>query len=74
MQAAGERARGLRAAWLHQHKGKVRFVGADLTPGRRGGAAGTVAIAVEAQHGLILAITLLENEQAETLRPWLQPL
>jgi len=37
VQAAGERARRLRTAWLHQQGGAVRFVGADPTQVRRAG-------------------------------------
>lgn len=74
VQAAGEKARQLRANWLRQQEGKVRFVGADPTRVRRAGEDVIVALAVDAQHGPVLEIVLLDNEQAETLRGWLQPL
>jgi len=74
VQAAGEKGRKLRAAWLRQQEGKVRFVGADPTQVRCGGEEVIVALAVDAQHGPMLEVVILEDEQAETLKRWLQPL
>ncbi len=52
----------------------MRFVGADPTQVRCAGNDVIVALAVDAQHGPVLEIVLLENEQAETMAEWLQPL
>jgi len=74
VQAAGEKARELRAAWLRQQRGKVRFVGADPTQVRCGGEEVIVALAVDARHGPVLEVVILEDERAVTLQQWLQPL
>lgn len=74
VQAAGQKARQVRKRWLEQRKGKVRFVGADLTQVRCAGEDVVVALAVDGQHGLMLEIVLPEDEGAETLKAWLQPL
>ncbi len=74
VQAAGEKARQVRERWLAQEKGKVRFVGADLTQVRCAGEDVVVGVAVDAQHGPMLEVVLLEDEGAETLKGWLQPL
>lgn len=74
VQAAGEKALKLRQAWLQERVGKVRVVGGDPTRVRCGGQDVVVGVAVDGQHGLILDIVLLENEQTETLKAWLLPM
>jgi transposase-like protein len=74
VQAAGKEARKQRQAWLEQHRGKVRIVGGDLTYVRRQGEEVIIGVAVDAQQGMILDITMLHNQETETLKAWLQPI
>jgi len=73
VQAAGEKVRQLRQAWLEQHRGKVRIVGGDLTYVQRQGEV-IIGVAVDAQQGIVLDISILENQETETLKAWLQPI
>jgi transposase-like protein len=72
-QAAGERGRQLHRARLEQG-GKVRVVGGDCTHVRCKGEEVVVGVAVDDERGLILDITVLDNEQTETLKTWLLPI
>jgi transposase-like protein len=74
VQAAGKEARKHRQAWLEQHRGKVQIVGADLTYVRRQGEEVIIGVAVDAQQGITLDFTLLDNQETKTLKAWLQPL
>jgi hypothetical protein len=74
VQAAGKKARKLRHVWLEQHRGKVQIVAGDLTYMQRQGEGVIIGVAVDAQQGITLDITLLENQETETLNAWLQPL
>ena len=74
VQAAGEKVRELRQAWLQQQAGKVRVVGGDPTHVRCGGEDVVVGVAVDDERGITLDIVLLENERTETLKTWLLPL
>jgi len=74
VQAAGEQAQQLRREWLRQYGGQIRVMGSDLTQVRCKGKDVVVGVAVDAERGLVLDITLLEDEQTETLQRWLQPL
>jgi transposase-like protein len=74
VQAAGKEARKQRQAWLEQHSGKVRMVGGDLTYVRRQGEEVIIGVAVDAQQGITLNITLLDNQETKTLKAWLQPI
>jgi len=74
VQAAGEKTRKLRQAWLENHAGKVRVVGGDPTHVRCGGRDVVVGVAVDDERGITLDIVVLENEQTETLKAWLLPI
>jgi transposase-like protein len=74
VQAAGNEARKLRQAWLEQHRGRVRIVGGDLTYVQRQGEGVIIGVAVDAQQGITLDITILDNQETETLKAWLQPI
>lgn len=74
VQAAGEKVRELRQAWLQGQAGKVRVVGGDPTHVRCGGEDVVVGVAVDDERGITLDIVLLENERTETLKTWLLPL
>lgn len=74
VQAAGEKVRQVRQAWLQRQAGKVRVVGGDPTHVRCGGEDVVVGVAVDDERGVTLDIVLLENERTETLKTWLLPL
>jgi transposase-like protein len=74
VQAAGQQARQLRRAWLQQYGGRIRVMGSDLTRVHCKGKDVVVRVAVDAERGLVMDITLLEDERTETLQRWLQPL
>ncbi len=74
VQAAGEAARQLRQTWLHHIRGKVAVVGSDLTYVRSNGEQVAVAVAVDGADGMMLDIELLDNQETETLKGWLEPL
>jgi transposase-like protein len=73
VQEAGERARELRRGWMKQ-VGEVKSVGADPTHVQCGGEDVVIGVAVDAQEGMILTIDVLDNEQADTLYQWLEPI
>jgi transposase-like protein len=72
VQATGEKVRNLRQAWLSGQK--VRIVGGDPTHVRCGGEDVIVGVTVNAETGVTLDICILDNEQAESLTDWLQPI
>jgi transposase-like protein len=74
VQAAGQQAQQLRREWLRRFGGRIRVVGSDLTQVRCSGENVVVGVAVDAERGLVMDITVLEDEQTETLQRWLQPL
>jgi transposase-like protein len=74
VQATGEKVRELRQAWLRGQAGKVRIVGGDPTHVRCGGEDVIVGVTVNAETGMTLDICILDNEQAESLTDWLQPM
>ena len=74
VQAAGEQVRQMRLTWLQQWKGKIAVVGSDLTYLQCRGDQIAIAIAIDAETGVTLDIEIVENEEAETLGAWLQPL
>jgi transposase-like protein len=74
VQAAGEGARQLRRWWLKRREERIRGLGGDTTHVRCGGKDVVVGVAVDDERGITLDITLLENEQMETLKAWLEPL
>ena len=74
VQAAGEKVHSLRQAWLRRQAGKVRIVGGDSTHVRCGGEDVIVGVTVNAETGMTLDICILDNEQAESLTDWLQPM
>jgi transposase-like protein len=74
VQATGEKVRELRQAWLKGQAGKVRIVGGDPTHVRCGGEDVIVGVTVNAETGMTLDICILDNEQAESLTDWLQPM
>lgn len=73
VQAAGEQAQKLRHRWLQQHRGQVQVMGADVTPVRCAGQSVVVGVSVNGQDGFVLDIRVLDDETAETLTSWLQP-
>ena len=73
VQAAGEKARQLRQAWLAR-SGGVRVVGGDLTYVRCRGQEMVVGLVVDAQQDITLDIKVLDNQETETLKAWLLPL
>lgn len=73
VQAAGEKARRLRQAWLARI-GRVRVVGGDLTYVRCKGKEVVVGLVVDAQQDITLDIQVLDNQQTDTLKAWLLPL
>jgi transposase-like protein len=74
VQASGEQVRNLRQVWLRRQAGKVRIVGGDPTHVRCGGEDVIVGVTVNAETGMTLDICILDNEQAESLTDWLQPM
>jgi transposase-like protein len=74
VQAAGEQAQRIRETWLCQTAGKVSVVGGDLTYLACRGERVTVAVAIDAQAGVMLDIEIVDNEETETLQRWLDPL
>jgi transposase-like protein len=74
VQAAGQKARELRQGWLEQRRGKVQIVGGDLTYVQRQGEEVIIGFAVDAQQGITLDITILDNQETETLIAWLEPI
>jgi len=74
LQAAGEQAMKLRRRWLQQHRGQVRVMGSDVTQVRCAGSSVVVGICVNGKDGFALDISVLDDETAETLTSWLQPL
>jgi len=74
VQAAGEQVRQLRKNWLQHGCGKIAVVGSDLTYLRCSGDRVAIAVAVDAEAGVMLDIEIIENEETETLKGWLKPL
>lgn len=74
VQAAGEKVRQLRQAWLTQHGGGIRVVGGDLTYVKCKGEQVIIGVAVDDQQGITLDIKVLGNQEMETIQAWLQPL
>ena len=74
VQAAGEQVQRLRGTWLHQIAGKVSVVAGDLTYLSCRGETVAVAVAIDAQAGVVLEIEIVDNEETETLQSWLDPL
>jgi hypothetical protein len=64
----------LKRAWLHQVSGKLSVVGGDLTYLQCRGEKVAIAVAVDAQTGVVLDIEIMKNEETETIEAWLQPL
>ena len=73
VQAAGEQARKLRRRWLQQQRGQVQVMGSDVTQVRCAGKSMVVGISVNGKDGFALDISVLDDETAETLTSWLQP-
>jgi transposase-like protein len=73
VQGAGEQVEAMRRTWLQQWQGKIAVVGADLTYLRCSGEQIAIAVAVDGESGVMLDIEILDNEEAETLEAWLQP-
>ena len=59
---------------LRGQAGKVRIVGGDPTHVRCRGEDVIVGVTVNAETGMTLDICILDNEQAESLTDWLQPM
>ena len=73
VQAAGEQAQKLRRSWLQQHRGGVQVIGSDVTQVKCAGTSVAVGISVSGKDGFALDIRVLDDETAETLTSWLQP-
>ena len=74
VQAAGEQTQHIRGTWLHQIAGKVSVVAGDLTYLSCRGEKVAIAVAIDAQAGVVLEIEIVDNEETETLQSWLDPL
>jgi transposase-like protein len=71
VQAAGEWVKQLRR---QQPKRRVQVLSADATYVRCRGQEVTVAVALDALAGDVIAVELLESESVDALRPWLKEL
>lgn len=74
VQAAGEQVGQLKKAWFGEGKRKIKVVGGDLSYLQCKGEKVVVALAIDAQEGILLDIEVLDNEETKTLQAWLQPL
>ena len=74
VQEAGSKVLELRREWLEQHSGRIKVVGGDLTYVKCKGEQAIIGVAVDAQQGVTLEIEVLDNQETETIRAWLQPL
>jgi hypothetical protein len=71
VQASGQKARGLRRAWL-QKGHRIRVIGADVTRVQCQGQSLLVGVVVDGLSGIELTIDILEDETAETQLAWLR--
>ncbi len=74
VQAAGARVTGLRrtAVPAPAGSGSVTALGMDLTSVKCAGAWLTVGVGVDAVHGTVITVDLLENAEAATLVRWIE--
>jgi len=73
VQAAGQKVRRLRQAWLSRGQ-RVRVIGADTTKVKCKGESIPVGVVVDDLTGIELTIDILENETAETQLAWIREL
>jgi transposase-like protein len=74
VQEAGAKVLQLRRDWLEKQSGGIKVVGGDLTYVKCKGEQAIIGVAVDAQQGITLDIEVLDNQETETIRAWLQPL